>query len=218
MTTSTRRDPLVILGLTVVALSAAISSFAALLGTATLAGWSSHTAWLLPTTVDVTAMTSTRVWLAASTPTAAARRFARSTAFFSIAVSVGGNLTYHLTEAHVIRPGVALVIAAGAVPPLALAVVVHLAALRSADPVTATQTDVAPVIVEVAEPVIIDNKPVIVADSKPDTKRTPSRTDTAAKVAKLTAKHPDMKPAAMAAKLGVSDRTVRRHLAALATA
>jgi DNA-binding CsgD family transcriptional regulator len=56
-------------------------------------------------------------------------------------------------------------------------------------------------------------------DTSPDTRtrrpRTPRATGTAAAVAKLRARHPDMGTADIAARLGVSDRTVRRHLAAL---
>ena len=55
------------------------------------------------------------------------------------------------------------------------------------------------------------------ADTGPDTRRprprTPRRTGTAAAVARLRARHPDMTTADIAARLGVSDRTVRRHLA-----
>jgi DNA-binding transcriptional ArsR family regulator len=56
-------------------------------------------------------------------------------------------------------------------------------------------------------------------DTGPDTHtrrpRPPRRTGTAAKVARLHARHPDMPTADIAARLGVSDRTVRRHLATL---
>jgi DNA-binding transcriptional ArsR family regulator len=47
--------------------------------------------------------------------------------------------------------------------------------------------------------------------------RAPHRTGTAAAVARLRARHPDMGAADIAARLGVSDRTVRRHLATLPT-
>jgi hypothetical protein len=54
-------------------------------------------------------------------------------------------------------------------------------------------------------------------DTTPDTARTrarpPHRTGTAAAVARLRVRHPDMPTADIAARLGVSDRTVRRHLA-----
>jgi len=45
--------------------------------------------------------------------------------------------------------------------------------------------------------------------------RAPRRTGTAAAVARLRARHPDLPAADIAARLGVSDRTVRRHLATL---
>ena len=55
------------------------------------------------------------------------------------------------------------------------------------------------------------------ADSGPDTRRprrrAPRRTGTATAVARLRTRHPDMSTADIAARLGVSDRTVRRHLA-----
>jgi HTH domain len=54
-------------------------------------------------------------------------------------------------------------------------------------------------------------------DTGPDTRRsrsrTPRRTGTAAAVTRLRTRHPDMPTADIAARLGVSDRTVRRHLA-----
>jgi hypothetical protein len=53
------------------------------------------------------------------------------------------------------------------------------------------------------------------ADSDPDTKRTrrqTSRPDTRTAVARMRDRHPDMTTGDIAARLGVSDRTVRRHL------
>jgi hypothetical protein len=59
-------------------------------------------------------------------------------------------------------------------------------------------------------------------DTGPDTRRprrrAPRRTGTAAAVARLRTRHPDMSAADIAARLGVSDRTIRRHLATLAPA
>ncbi|MEY9934269.1 hypothetical protein ABH926_008934 [Catenulispora sp. GP43] len=60
-----------------------------------------------------------------------------------------------------------------------------------------------------------DTNPDIVSGARPDTERTSRRTrgaDTAAKVARLVAKHPDMPTVDIARKVGVTDRTVRRHL------
>ncbi len=128
---STRRDPLVVTGLAVVTIAAAVSSFGALDGTARLAGWTPKTAVLLPVTVDATAAVATRIWLSAET-NEKARRFARSVAFGAIIVSLLGNGVFHLAEAGYLAPGVWLVIAAGGISPLALAVVAHLAVLRGA--------------------------------------------------------------------------------------
>ena len=77
-----------------------------------------------------------------------------------------------------------------------------------------------------------DIVPDTIADSNPDTaveaapvakpKRArtaparSSRMSTAAKVAALAAKHPDMTSGELAKRLGVSDRTIRRHLSAQA--
>ena len=75
--------------------SAAVASFSGLQGLAHIAGWPVRLAWLLPVTLDAYAMTSARVWLAASTRSAAARRFARANAIGAIAASIAGNATYH---------------------------------------------------------------------------------------------------------------------------
>lgn len=226
MTTRSRRDPLVLIGLSTVALAAAISSFEALHGVALTAGWTRAMAPMFPITIDATALVATRIWLAASTPTDAARRFARTVAIGAVLVSLLGNGTFHLAQAHVIHAGVGVVIAAGAVPPLALAVVCHLAVLRSAEAITTQVAAPEEATHQQVHLLPADAEPVVVmaeesnfdVDNKPDTTRTPRRVDTATQVAKLVAKHPDMKPAVIAAKLGVSDRTVRRHLAALAAA
>src|SRR5579871_3042046 len=94
-----RRDPAVFIGLAVVTLSAAVSSFGALYGVAVFAGWSKQMALTFPATIDATAMVATRIWLAASTPTEAARRYARSVAVGAVLVSLAGNGAYHLTAA-----------------------------------------------------------------------------------------------------------------------
>jgi hypothetical protein len=55
------------------------------------------------------------------------------------------------------------------------------------------------------------------ADTRPAARRTPRRTsrpDTATAVRRMRDRHPDMTAADIAARLGITDRTVRRHLAA----
>src|SRR6266700_164073 len=85
------RDWWVITGMTIAAASAAVASFSGLYGLAAVAGWPVRLAWLLPLTLDAYAMTSARVWLAASTRSAGARRFARANALGAIAASTTGN-------------------------------------------------------------------------------------------------------------------------------
>lgn len=126
-----KRDPFVFIGLAVVTVAAAVGSFGALRGTALLAGWTSGMSSLLPVTVDATAAVATRIWLSEGTHEKA-RHFARSVALGAVFVSLLGNGVYHLAEAGYLRPGVWLVIAAGGISPLALAVVAHLAVLRGA--------------------------------------------------------------------------------------
>lgn len=64
-----------------------------------------------------------------------------------------------------------------------------------------------------------DSEPVTEQAAKPDARpsrsRRSARTGTAAAVARLHRQHPDMGPAEIGRRLRVSDRTVRRHLAAL---
>jgi len=83
-------------------------------------------------------------------------------------------------------------------------------------PDTAGQTESAGV--DTALDTIADSTPDTAPVTKPKRIRTasakPSRTSTGAKVVALAAKHPDMTSVEMAKRLGVSDRTIRRHLSA----
>jgi hypothetical protein len=126
-----RRDGWVELGMAVSALSAAVSSFAGLRELAMVAGWAPAMAWLFPLTVDAYAMTATRVWLAASTRSVRARRFARINAVGAIAMSLAGNAAWHLVAARLIVVTWPIVLGVGAVPPLVLGLVSHLAVLRT---------------------------------------------------------------------------------------
>lgn len=130
-----RRDWWVLLGMAVAAASAAVASFTGLRGLAVAAGWPTRLAWLLPLTIDAHAVTATRVWLSAFTPTTA-RRFARTNALGAITVSTAGNAAYHALDAGLLRPSWPLVVLVGAVPATVLGLTVHLASLRGrpADP------------------------------------------------------------------------------------
>jgi len=113
------------------ATSAAVSSFAGLRGLAVVAGWPVTLAPLLPLTVDAYAMTATRVWLARSTRSARARRFARTNSALAILLSLIGNATYHLVAAGLLTPNWVVVVVVGAVPALVLSLTSHLAVLRA---------------------------------------------------------------------------------------
>jgi hypothetical protein len=98
---------------------------------ATVAGWPVWYAWLLPVCVDAYAVTATRVWLVGSTRSRRARRFARTNAGAAIFLSLAGNACWHLVAAHLLAVSWPVVLAVGAVPPLILGAVSHLAVLRS---------------------------------------------------------------------------------------
>lgn len=112
------------------AASAAVSSFDGLRSLALLVGWHAAMAPLLPLTIDALAMAATRVWLADVAVSARARRFARRIAVTAILSSLVGNATYHAIAAGLITTSWVVVVTVGAVPPLTLGLVSHLAVLR----------------------------------------------------------------------------------------
>lgn len=125
------RDWWVVAGMAVAAASAALASFSGLRGLALIAGWPDRLAWLLPLTIDAHAMTSARVWLAASTRSTPARRFARANALGAIASSIAGNAAYHAVGAGLLMVSWPIVVLVGAVPAAVLGLTAHLHALRS---------------------------------------------------------------------------------------
>jgi hypothetical protein len=127
------RDGWVIAGMTVAAASAAVASFSGLRGLAQDAGWPGRLAWLLPLTVDAYAMTSARVWLAASTHSRRARRFARSNAVGAIVASIAGNAAYHALSVGLLAVSWPIVVLVGAVPAAVLGLTAHLHAVRTLD-------------------------------------------------------------------------------------
>jgi len=111
--------------------------FAGLRGLAAISGWPTGLAWLLPITIDAHAMTSARVWLAASTRSDSARRFARTNALGALIVSIAGNATYHAVGTGLLIVNWPIVVLVGAVPATVLGLTAHLHALR-------TRTDAPP--------------------------------------------------------------------------
>ncbi|WP_246577054.1 DUF2637 domain-containing protein [Actinospica durhamensis] len=117
----------------IAAASASVASFTGLRGLALITGWPPKLAWLLPVTVDAYAMTSARVWLAASTRARRARRFARTNAIGAITASIAGNATYHAVTVGLMTISPPIVVAVGAVPAAVLGFTAHLHALSSLD-------------------------------------------------------------------------------------
>lgn len=121
-------DVWTLLGMSVVALAAAVLSFASLQDLAQRAGYSRELAALLPIAIDAQAVVATRAWLAATTPTPG-RRYARTLALSAVGLSVVGNAGQHAMAAIALVTPWWVVVAIASVPPIALAATAHLAAL-----------------------------------------------------------------------------------------
>jgi hypothetical protein len=184
-------------------------------------GFQLNTAITLPVGVEAYGAYALGAWLAPGVAPAA-RRFARRSALGALALGMAGQVIYHLlAAAHAHRAPWPVVVLVSVLPVITLgfgAGLTHL--LRAAHPAPG----------EPAPAPAADTTPGNAADASPDTspdtrpdirpplartpRRTPGRTGTGAAVARMRARHPDMTAADIAARLGVSDRTVRRHLAA----
>ena len=231
--TPVRRWPLVL-----IAAPAAVAVWSGWVGLGTLCGFGLvhplpgiasglriDTAITLPVGVEAYGAYALGAWLTPDVP-GAVRRFARRSALGALLLGMAGQVIYHLlAAAHAHRAPWPVVVLVSCLPVVTLgfgAGLTHL--LRAAHPAadapgTEAEAEQAPAD---ASP---SAEPDSSADSAPDTRpashrtprRTPVRTGTAAAVARVRARHPDMGTADIARRLGVSDRTVRRHLAAQAT-
>jgi hypothetical protein len=225
-----RRWPLVL-----IAAPAAVAVWSGWVGLGTLCGFGLvhplpgiasglqiNTAITLPVGVEAYGAYALGAWLTPAVPEAV-RRFARRSALGSLLLGMAGQVIYHLlAAAHAHRAPWPVVVLVSCLPVVTLgfgAGLTHL--LRAARPTGDTSAAAEPN----ASPRPATSTPASVADTAPDIRaashrtprRTAKRTGTAAAVAKVRARHPDMATADIAARLGVSDRTVRRHLAAQAT-
>lgn len=174
-------------------------------------GFTINTAITLPVGVEAYGAYAMGAWLHPLTPPSV-RKFARNSALGSLALGMVGQVIYHLlAAAHATAAPWPVIMLVSCLPVLTLGfggALTHL--LRAGH--TPPAVDVP------------DTAPATAADSIPDTsadtglapKRTATRTrrgpSTAARVAALRDKHPDMPAADIAARLKVSDRTVRRYL------
>lgn len=117
----------VTIGLPVALLSAAILSFQGLYSLARDVGWSPKIAWLLPVSVDVAAAIATVVWLGSPREFEDVRRHAAKIALTAIGMSIVGNGGAHLIEAGVLEVTPTVIVIVTSIPPIVVALLVHLA-------------------------------------------------------------------------------------------
>jgi hypothetical protein len=242
MTTGTRmhRWPLVL-----IAAPAAVAVWSGWVGLGSLCGFGLvhplpgivsglriDTAITLPVGVEAYGAYALGAWLTPGVPETV-RRFARRSALGSLLLGMAGQVIYHLlAAAHAHRAPWPVVVLVSCLPVVTLGLgagLTHL--LRAAHPAAdapgtdagavpdQARADTSPAAPEPDKPA--DTRPDSTPDTRPASRRTPrrtsARTGTAAAVARVRARHPDMGTADIARRLGVSDRTVRRHLATQAT-
>lgn len=130
-------------GATIVAAVAMAASADTLATLGGAVGWGAKMRWSLPVSVDVLALVSGLVWLAAGVPVKA-RSLGQWLTLVTVIGSVVLNAVGHLVSTGHIVVGPLLVIAVSAVPPLAAALAVHLAA-TTAQGGHGPRTDTAPV-------------------------------------------------------------------------
>jgi hypothetical protein len=196
------------------------------------------TAITLPVGVEAYGAYALGAWLTPGAGTAA-RRFARRSALGSLALGMAGQVIYHLlAAAHAHRAPWPVVVLVSCLPVVTLGFGAGLTHLLRAGHTETPHTDPRDTSGQAqhdtSPPAEADTSPAAtVADRSPDTaadtgsvtrpatprpaRRTRRPATTAVAVARLRARHPYMSTAEMAARLGVSDRTVRRHLATLPT-
>jgi hypothetical protein len=234
--TSSQHDALFALGMAAVSLAAAISSYSGLASLADLAGWNHRLALLLPLTIDAYAVTATRVWLSPKTAGRRARRWAKGNAIGAIATSVAGNAVSHAAAAHVFTPSWPVVVLVSAIPSIVLGLITHLWHLRNTPdpaPASAPIPETAPTatagansatdaVLPVAAQVPADTAPSDTEAPAPATRndeRKPGRktaAETAQDIAALRAQHPEASQLAIAKRLSLTDRTVRKYWATTA--
>lgn len=181
-------------------------------------GFRLDTAITLPVGVEAYGAYALGAWLTPGT-VPAARRFARWSAIGSLTLGMAGQVIYHLLAAvHAARAPWPVVVLVSCLPVLTLgfgAALTHL--LAGADSPAGQEAETSPVPA---------SQPAAAAEAPPRTerdvsspaalhpsRRTPRR-DTGAAVARQRALHPERSTKDIARRLGVSERTVRRHAAA----
>jgi len=212
-----QRDVLFGLGMAAVSLAAAISSYSGLASLADLAEWNHRLALLLPLTIDAYALTATRVWLLPKTAGRRARRWAKGNAIGAIATSVAGNAVAHAAGAHVFHISWPVVVAVSAIPSIVLGLITHLWHLRNTPdpdavaPSAVAEAQAAPV-VPVPVPAEVPSAEAQAAAPAPRKPvRSSGRKSTADAISVLRSKDPEITQVAVAKRLKVTDRTVRKY-------
>jgi hypothetical protein len=184
-----------------------------------------NTAITLPVGVEAYGAYAMGAWLHPHTPPAV-RKFARRSALGSLALGMAGQVIYHLlAAAHKTAAPWPVVMLVSCLPVLTLGfggALTHL--LRTGHAAAVPAIEAAPLSVDGPD-MPADSTPANTADTTADTDPAPKRTaprtrrapSTADRVAALKARHPDMPAADIAARLKVSDRTVRRYLSTPST-
>jgi DNA-binding transcriptional ArsR family regulator len=225
-----RRWPLVL-----IAAPAAVAVWSGWVGLGTLCGFGIvhplpgivpafqlNTAITLPVGVEAYGAYALGAWLTPAVP-AAVRRFACRSALGALVLGMAGQVIYHLlAAAHAARAPWPVVVLVSCLPVVTLgfgAGLTHLLRAGSAAAPAGHPATGADISADTTAGIPPDTRPDAGADTTPDTRpartrspRRPGRPDTSAAIARLRDRHPDMTAAEIAARLGVSDRTVRRHL------
>jgi hypothetical protein len=225
MTARVRRWPLVL-----IAAPAAVAVWSGWVGLGTLCGFGIvhplpgiasgfriNTAITLPVGVEAYGAYALGAWLTPGAPVGA-RRFARRSALGALGLGMAGQIIYHLLAAtHAVRAPWPVVVLVSCLPVLTLgfgAALTHLLRSGAAEaPGAGHQADTAPA---TAPDTSADTPPVTTADTgaaRPGTPRRTARTGTAAAIARQRVRYPDRSAKDIAGRVGVSERTVRRHLA-----
>jgi hypothetical protein len=186
-------------------------------------GFQLNTAITLPVGVEAYGAFAMGAWLTPGTGPAA-RRFAARSAVGSLGLGMAGQVIYHLLTAwHAHRAPWPVVVLVACLPVVTLgaaAALTHLLRAEDTAPATATleaaalPAATAPGGALPAAPALAPGTAPRPATAARPRQQSPRPAGTAAAVARLRQRHPDMPVPEIAARLGVSDRTVRRHLSA----
>lgn len=202
----------VLSGIAVVILAAGILSFSALRRLGISAGWNPLLAALLPVSIDVYALISTVSWLVLAEGKADRKRSGIN-ASAAVALSILGNGLEHLSAFHVLTVGWPVVIVVSAIPPVVMALSVHLAVRFLAE------TEASEIVPALTAETMTDNgenSPETAVKSAWKTLPEPVKLSRAkAATERLKSEGKPVTGASLAGMLGTTDRTGRNYLAKL---